>query len=558
MTTYYVATTGSDSGAGSATSPWRTISKAMKASLKSGDEVVVRSGTYNEGVIVNKDGITLRSEVPGGANIVPPPAKLGININADHVTIKGFEVFGSTTAGITGNGVHHVEVLDNIVHDNDGNGILLMKSDFITVDSNVVYNNASMGARSGISIFNPIAVAGYGAEFRIIVRNNVSHHNQNESGMHTDGAGIILDDFNAGAYKFPVLVENNLVYQNGGAGILVYKSSNATIRKNAAWHNQLDTHSTRGTWRTELQTQAADNITWVNNTAVADWTVSQYNAGIGSFSFPGDTNTGIIWLGNTTFDGRSGDASVSTNGGNAGPSAALNKLGVNPGLDFADILSLAKSLGASGVPDVDGGTDSPDDGGPQTPGPTTPPPSADLAALATPQSPAFYAELARKSAMTLKTGIGDAGDNLVLVSANGVARGNDGDDILVGDNRGNTLYGGAGDNVLAGLGGADVFYFAGGQVRGTKVDTILDLDFAEKDVIVLRGYDQGTFAAAPGLAVFDGGGSATIDSLADLRALVAKSADVTSRSGGGGTEVLRIVQDGSVHEIRLDGYDHLL
>ena len=37
-----------------------------------------------------------------------------------------------------------------------------------------------------------------------------------------------------------------------------------------------------------------------------------------------------------------------------------------------------------------------------------------------------------------------------------------------------------------------------------------------------------------------------------------KSADVTSRSGGGGTEVLRIAQDGSAHEIRLDGYDHLL
>ena len=246
MTIYYVATTGSNSGTGSATSPWRTITKAMQADLKSGDEVVVRSGTYNEGVIVNRDGITLRSEVPGGANIVPPPAKLGININADHVTIKGFEVFGSTTSGITGNGVHHVKVIDNIVHDNHANGILLMKSDFVTVDGNVVYNNASMGSRSGISIFNPVAFAGDSAEYRIIVRNNVSHHNQNESGAHTDGAGIILDDFNDGGYRFKALVENNLVYQNGGAGIMVYKSANATISENTSWHNHLDTHSTKG------------------------------------------------------------------------------------------------------------------------------------------------------------------------------------------------------------------------------------------------------------------------------------------------------------------------
>ena len=163
------------------------------------------------------------------------------------------------------------------------------------------------------------------------------------------------------------------------------------------------------------------------------------------------------------------------------------------------------------VPDVDDGAgDGPDGGAPQTPAPTTPTaPSVSLAALATPQSPAFHAELARKLGVTLKIGNGDAGDNLVLANAAGVARGNDGDDVLVGNNGGGTLYGGTGNNVHAGLGGADAFYFAGGQVRGSKVDTILDLDFAERDVIVLRGYDKGTFEAAPGLAVFDGGGSAT-------------------------------------------------
>ncbi len=210
------------------------------------------------------------------------------------------------------------------------------------------------------------------------------------------------------------------------------------------------------------------------------------------------------------------------------------------------------------VPDVDDGPDA--TAAPRRRRRRRPPtaPSVSLAALATPQSPAFHAELARKLGVTLKTGNGDAGDNLVLANAAGVARGNDGDDVLVGNNGGGTLYGGTGNNVHAGLGGADAFYFAGGQVRGTKVDTILDLDFAERDVIVLRGYDQGTFASAPGLVVFDGGGSAQINSLADLRALVAGSADVTSRSGGGGAEVLRIVQDGAVHEVRLEGYDHLL
>ena len=55
MTTYYVATSGNDSGTGSATSPWRTINKAMPANLKPGDEVVCGPGrTTNQSM--SKDG----------------------------------------------------------------------------------------------------------------------------------------------------------------------------------------------------------------------------------------------------------------------------------------------------------------------------------------------------------------------------------------------------------------------------------------------------------------------------------------------------------------------
>ena len=88
MTTYYVATNGSNSGKGTSGSPWKTISKAMKANLKPGDEVVVRSGTYKEAVDDQQGRgrrryITLRSEVPGGAKIDVPDGKIGININGE-------------------------------------------------------------------------------------------------------------------------------------------------------------------------------------------------------------------------------------------------------------------------------------------------------------------------------------------------------------------------------------------------------------------------------------------------------------------------------------------
>ncbi|HRO25442.1 MAG TPA: right-handed parallel beta-helix repeat-containing protein, partial [Promineifilum sp.] len=338
MATYYVATNGNNSGSGTSSSPWRTISKAMTANLKSGDEVVVRSGTYNEGVYITKNGITLRSEVPGGAKVDPPSGKIGIHIAGDHVTVKGFEVYGSTSAGIVGKKVHHVNVFDNKVHDNKDNGIVFIQSDFVTIDGNVVYENASMSARSGISIFHPENITGSKTGgYRIIVRNNVSYKNKNDSG-HTDGNGIIFDDFNATqdgklpAYKFPSLIENNLLYNNGGPGVMVYLSENVTVRGNTAWKNNLDTKNS-GTWRAEFQNQASDNTTWVNNTAVADKSVNKHNAAIGSFTYSGDKNTGVTWSGNTTFNGQGGDPAVNTNNGNAGPSAGANRLGVNPGLD---------------------------------------------------------------------------------------------------------------------------------------------------------------------------------------------------------------------------------
>ena len=462
-----------------------------------------------------------------------------------------------------------MNITNNIVHDNVKNGIFVGRFDFATIEGNTVYGNVARGGSSGIHLKAAYNITGSNSNdgYRIIVRDNVSYDNVTEYGMRTDGNGISLDDFrntqipSLPSYEFKSLVEDNIVYSNTGRGIQVAWTDYATIRDNISFYNNADGRT--GPWLNELSNMGSSNNTWTGNIAVTD----RGNPAIGNLTFNGDpANKNVSWHNNTTFNGTRGDESVYANAGNSKPTIADgNKLGSDPGLSLSEVKAMGAALTGSGVlpapavPDVDGGTDGPDGGGPQPPAPTTPTtPSADLAGLATPQSPAFYAELARKLGVTLKIGNGDAGDNLVLANAAGVARGNDGDDILVGNNGGGILYGGAGNNVHAELGGADTFYFSGAWVGGSKVDTILDLDFAERDVIVLRGYDKGTFEAAPGLAVFDGGGSATVNSLADLRALVAGSDAVTSRTGGGGAEVLRIVQDGAVHEVRLEGYDHLL
>ena len=114
MATYYVAKSGNNAGSGTAASPWLTINYALRQDLEPGDQVVVRSGTYRESVLVRRDGaldepIVIRSQEPGGAKIVPPAGKVGININANHVQIVDFDVSGSSNSGITGVNVHHVK-----------------------------------------------------------------------------------------------------------------------------------------------------------------------------------------------------------------------------------------------------------------------------------------------------------------------------------------------------------------------------------------------------------------------------------------------------------------
>lgn len=343
MATYYVATDGNDNGNGGADSPWRTISHAMQAQLQPGDEVIVRPGTYNEAVNINQDGtlgnnIVLRSEVPGEAKIsAPSSAWNAVSINANYVTIDGFDITSAGGGdGIEANSVHHIDVLNNTVHDNGESGIQFNYSEFIRIEGNTTYGNASDGWFSGISIYQNRNVSGDTSTdgYRTIVRNNVSYDNVTESGQHTDGNGIIIDDFQSTqtsgypSYTYPTLVENNLVHDNGGKGIQVTWSDFVTVRNNTAYHNNVDDQNS-GTWRGELSNSQSSNNTWVNNIAIVDPSENSNNRAIDSTSYGGYTNDNVVWENNITYTGTDGQASVRTDGGNSVPSSD-NMLGVDP------------------------------------------------------------------------------------------------------------------------------------------------------------------------------------------------------------------------------------
>jgi hypothetical protein len=142
---------------------------------------------------------------------------------------------------------HHIRIVNNKVHKCGGGGIAAIESDYVTIDNNVVFDNAwySVYGCSGISMlsnWNSDNSRGY----KMFVTNNKTYNNRMyipwiEVGKITDGNGIIIDtsknnrnNSKLGAYKGRTLVQNNLTFNNGGSGIHTFLSEHVDIVNNTA------------------------------------------------------------------------------------------------------------------------------------------------------------------------------------------------------------------------------------------------------------------------------------------------------------------------------------
>jgi hypothetical protein len=135
--TFYVSTSGNDTGPGTLTSPWRTIQHAANM-VRPGDTVNVRGGTYNEHVNIGASGsasaglITFQSypgETPivDGTGLSIPGGQYGLfNVSGQsYLLIRGFEIRNYKSAKrnvvpvgiyVTGSG-SYLQFLNNHVHD---------------------------------------------------------------------------------------------------------------------------------------------------------------------------------------------------------------------------------------------------------------------------------------------------------------------------------------------------------------------------------------------------------------------------------------------------------
>lgn len=171
----------------------------------------------------------------------------------------------------------YIEIIGNTVSHVPGGGIGTDMADYVTIAFNTVHDNAyrAIFANSGISIFHPLDTDTNYTGYKNIIRNNIAYSNRVEVKWFqvqklSDGNGIILDDtkntqIKGTPYKGRSLIANNIVFDNGGAGIQTYSSENVDIVHNTAYHN---TKTPELDWG-QILARTSDNVRILNNIIVA-------------------------------------------------------------------------------------------------------------------------------------------------------------------------------------------------------------------------------------------------------------------------------------------------
>jgi parallel beta helix pectate lyase-like protein len=243
QTTFYVATTGSDTNSGSQAAPWRTLQHAGDVAL-AGSDVVVLPGTY-QGFRPWHSGTAtapIRFLAQPGVVVTTPGSSNSNSDNiwvrdVDYIVIDGFESRNAPRAGVAVQGEPEanatgVAVRNCYCHDNGRWGIFTGFARDLLIEGN---ETSTSVAEHGIYVSN--------SGDRPVVRRNHAHHN------HASGIQLNADPAEQGPDPSDpqgdgiiegALIEDNVIHDNGvagGAAINLASVRSSVIRNNLLYSN---------------------------------------------------------------------------------------------------------------------------------------------------------------------------------------------------------------------------------------------------------------------------------------------------------------------------------
>lgn len=201
-----------------------------------GDTIIVKAGTYNENLNINKPlTIISKSEIPNDTTVQATKNDHVFHITSNNVIIRGFKITGThgpAKAGIYLDEVEECTIANNILSNNE-NGIGLVSS------SNNILTNNTIGTNNFDGVFLERS------------NNNVLRNNTIYSNMWN---GVVLEASNNNKFSNNIInsnrlngisfinsnnneINNNTISSNGQNGISLDMSSNNTLNDNLLINN---------------------------------------------------------------------------------------------------------------------------------------------------------------------------------------------------------------------------------------------------------------------------------------------------------------------------------